>query len=427
MTEMKKHAALRKERQACSQRAMKGVKMGEKMTGKDDAVNRKDDICPEDLLWAEEMGEKIREKIAWVSRKHADRIPYTTDKNGDYDDRSSTDRTWRIDDGLNWWTNGFWPGILWLLYQDTGDLYYAETAKNAGRKLEQCFQEFYGLHHDVGFMFVPSAVADFRLTGSQEAKRAAMHAASLLAGRFNPAGRFIRAWNDLEGQDTRGRAIIDCMFNLSLLYWAWEETQDPRFRQIAMLHADTVMEHFVRADGSVCHIVEFHPETGEMLRSDGGQGYADGSSWARGQGWALYGFVISFLHTGKREYLDTAKRVAHYCMANLPENGILPLDFRQPQEPAFEDSCGACVIAGGLLELAGCVPALEREMYRRAGMKILQAIGGQRTDFSGDCDAIVQGCSPAYHDRRHHMTMNYADYFFIEAVWKVRGTGGLLW
>lgn len=117
------------------------------------------------------------------------------------------------------------------------------------------FYAYYGLHHDVGFMFMPTAVADYRLTGNENARKLGMHAANILAGRFNPVGKFIRAWNDLE-EDTRGWAIIDCMFNISLLYWASEESGDPRFRQIAMMHADAVMNYFVRPDGSVNHPIK---------------------------------------------------------------------------------------------------------------------------------------------------------------------------
>lgn len=377
-------------------------------------------------MWADEEIQKIRAKMKWVSEKNKDKIPYRTDENGNYDDKSDTSREWRIDDGLNWWTNGFWGGILWLLYQDTEEERYARIARTSEEKMEKCFQDYYGLHHDVGFMFMPTAVADWRLTGNPNSRKIGMHAANLLAGRFNPVGRFIRAWNDLE-EDTRGWAIIDCMFNISLLYWAYEESKDPRFRQIAMMHADTVMEHFIRPDGSVCHAVEFDPETGEMVRSMGGQGYQEGSSWTRGQGWALYGFMISFLHTGKQEYLDTAKKVAHYCMANIPVSGLIPVDFRQPQEPAWEDSCGACVIAGGLLELSKAVPELEKRIYEDAALKILQTISEKRADYTDQCDAIVQNCSPSYHTADHHMTMSYADYYYIEAVYKVKGVGRLLW
>lgn len=376
--------------------------------------------------WADQVIEKIRTKMAWVSEKNRDKIPYTTDSEGNYDDRSDTAKEWGLDDGLNWWTNGFWGGMMWLMYQDTRDERYAEIARISEYRMEKCFEDYYGLHHDVGFMFQPTAVADYRLTGNPRSRKIAMHAANLLAGRFNPVGKFIRAWNGTE-TEIRGWAIIDCMMNLSLLYWASEESGDPRFRQIAMMHADTVMKNFIRPDGSVCHIVEFNPETGEMVKSHGGQGYQEGSSWTRGQGWAVYGFMISYIHTGKQEYLDTAKKVAHYCMANLSEDGIIPVDFRQPKEPAWEDSCGACVIAGGLLELSKYVPELEKEMYQKAAVKILKAIDETRADWSEECDAIVQNCSAAYHNPQHHVTMSYADYYFMEAVYKLKNTGILLW
>ena len=377
--------------------------------------------------WAEAQLEKARVKMAWVSEKNRQRIPYTTDENGNYDDRADESREWSLDDGLNWWTNGFWGGIMWLLYQDTKDPKYMEIARFSERKLGKCFQDFYGLHHDVGFMFQPTAVADWRLPGDRDARRSAMHAANLLAGRFNPAGRFIRAWNEVGDSDTRGWAIIDCMFNISLLYWASEESGDPRFRQIAMLHADTVMEHFIRPDGSVCHIVEFDPESGRMVKSYGGQGYGDGSSWTRGQGWAVYGFANSYTHTGKKEYLEAARKVADYCIANLPESGIIPVDFRQPQEPAWEDSCAACVIACGLLEVARHVSDSEKEKYENAAVKILRAIAENRADWTENCDAIVQNCTGAYHSPEHHFTMVYADYYFIEGLYKLAGIGRLLW
>ena len=377
--------------------------------------------------WANEILESVRKKMAWVSEKNRDKIPYTTDETGSYDNLSAGNNCEDQYAGLNWWTNGFWGGIMWLLYQDTKEEKYAQIARVSEKKLEKCFDAFYGLHHDVGFMFLPTSVANYRLTGNEEAKRNAMHAANLLAGRFNPVGRFIRAWNTNGDNDVRGWAIIDSMLNLSLLYWASRESGDPRFRHIAVMHADTTLASFIRDDGSVCHIVEFDPETGERLKSYGGQGYAHGSSWTRGHGWALYGFANSYAHTKKQAYLDAAKQVAHYCIANLREDGIVPVDFRQPAEPAWEDSCGACIIADGLLEIARFVPENEKEMYTRAAVKILRAIVETRADWTENCDAIVQNCTAAYYDGKPHFPMVYADYFLIEALYKLTGTENLIW
>lgn len=380
-----------------------------------------------EMKWIDEAIEKIREKMSWSANKNQDKIPYTTDENGNYDDRSGNEGYESGADDLSWWTNGFWSGLMWLMYQDTRDEKYREFADKSERKLAETLRSYYGLHHDVGFMFVPSAVINYQLTGNLNSRRTALHAANLLAGRFNPAGNYIRAWNDWGEESKSGWAIIDCMMNLSLLYWASEESQDPRFKNIAQRHADTAAKYFVRADGSVNHIVEFNPETGEFVRSYGGQGYGEGSSWTRGQGWAIYGFMLSYLHTRKKEYLDTAKKVAKYCIENIGEDGIIPVDFRQPEEPAYEDSCGACIIACGLLELAEAVSGKEREIYEQTALKILRTIYEKRADFTHDCDAIVQNCSSAYHDTNHHITMCYADYYFVEAIQKIKKIGIRIW
>lgn len=377
--------------------------------------------------WADEVIEKIQKKMEWVSEKNKNKIPHTTDEDGNYDDRSVPPRPGQKGGGIGSWTNGFWGGLMWLLYQDTRDIRYAEIARVSEDLLKECFVKMFEMNHDLGFMYMLTAVADYRLTGNEKGRRMGLHAANLLAGRFNPVGRFIRAWNGSSENDTRGWAIIDCMMNLSILYWASEETNDPRFRQIAMMHADTTMENFVRPDGSVDHIIEFDPETGEKICSHGGQGYEIGSSWTRGQGWALYGFMISYLHTGKQEYLDVAKRIANYCITNIPENNIIPVDFRQPSEPAYEDSCGACIIAGGLLELAKCMENAEKEVYERGAYRILNTIYEKRSDWSRNCDAIVQNCSGSYHEELHHITMCYADFYFAEAIYKIKGIGRFLW
>ena len=375
--------------------------------------------------WMQDALAKIRTKMEWVAEKNKYKIPYTSDESGNYDD-SASDDCLHVE-GLYWWTNGFWSGLMWLLYHDTKKDLYLEAARYTEHMLEKCFEGFYLLHHDVGFMYMMSAVADYRLTGNEDSRRVGIHAANLLAGRFNPVGRFLRAWNDWENDDTRGWAIIDCMMNLSILYWAYEESKDPRFKHIATMHADTTLKAFIRGDGSVNHIVEFDPETGDMIKSHGGQGVKEGSSWTRGHAWAIYGFVISYLHTKNQEYLDGAKRVAHYCIANIPEDGIIPIDFRQPEEPAYEDSCGACIMASGLLELSECVAPSEKNLYRNVAVKILKALYEKRTNFGEDCDAIVQNCSAAYHGDAHHMTMNYADYFFVEAIYKLNEKNIFLW
>ena len=384
-------------------------------------IERKAEMFSEaDKNWGITRRKKIEAKYAWVADKNRNGIPSTTDENGNYDNRADTGKTWALDNGINWWTNGFWGGILWQLYATTGHKPFAEIAAECEGMLDRCFTEFYGagLHHDVGFMWLPTAVVNYRMTGSETSYRRAMLAANLLAGRFNPAGQFIRAWNALwDDTDTRGWAIIDCMMNLPLLYWATEETKDPRFRQIAKAHADTTARCFVRPDGSSHHIVEFDPETGAVVSANGGQGYAKGSAWTRGQAWALYGFTVNYACSGHEAYLAVAKDSADYFMGKIPPSGLIPIDFDQPAEPALEDSAAAVIAACGFLKLSLICTGTKGEQYRDAALHILQTLDARRCNYGGNCDAIVSHCSGSYHNQNsHHINMVYADYFYLRAL-----------
>ena len=375
-------------------------------------------------VWAEKTAAKFEEKLRAVRVRSADKIPART-VDGVHDDKSDG-AVYNPDDGLAWWTNGFWAGLLWQAYKDTGDVAYADIARVSEKKLDAAFESYLGLHHDVGFMWLPSAVADYRLTGDADARRRGLHAANLLAGRFNPAG-FIRAWNDIPGStdDTRGWVIIDSMFNIPLLYWASEETKDPRFKAIAMRHADTVLANFIRADGSVRHIVEFDPETGAFVRDYGGQGYARGSSWTRGQTWGLYGFVMSFRHTGAVRYLAAAQKIAEYFIAHIPADGSMPVDFCQPAQPDWQDDIAAAVAACGLIELAALVPARAAE-YLTPALTLLRHLDAT-ADYRPETDGFLRNCSAAYHNPLHNVNYTYGDYFFYEALLKLKGSGIFIW
>lgn len=380
-----------------------------------------------DKKWLEETLAKTLDKTSKVLDRTGEKIPYTTE-NGRFDDKATSNNG----NDINWWTNGFYGGQLWLSYVQTGETKYVEAARKIADKLSVCFDRFYNLDHDCGFLWMPTDVADYRLTGNDEGRRRGLHAATIMAGRFNPVAKFIRAWNDGIGKENGptsnvGWAIIDCLMNLPLLYWASDETKDPRFKQVAMMHADTAMKAFLREDGSVNHIVEFNPNTGEVVQSFGGQGYGHGSSWTRGQSWALYGFALSYIHTGKKEYLEASMKVADYYISCIPESGLIPVDFRQPAEPAYEDSTSAAIAACGLIELSKALSEQEGKKYEDAAIKLLKTLSEKRCNFSLDQDNIVDYCSASYHDKRHHFAIIYGDFFFLEALLKLDGSDFLIW
>ena len=341
------------------------------------------------LAWVNETLARMAKKMEKVRERSAEKIPYDT-KDGIHVDKSD-------ERNISWWTNGFWGGMMWQMHALTREERYQEIARWSEEKLDTCFLHFDMMDHDNGFKWLPTAVADYRVTGCERSKKRGLLAAEILAGRYNPAGKFIRAWNDWAGHDVdrSGWAIIDCMMNLPLLYWASEESGDPRFAQIAESHAHTAAQYFVRGDGSVNHIVEFDPHTGEYVTTYGGQGYETGSSWTRGQAWGLYGFTLSYLHTKDPEFLSAAERIANYFMANIPESGLIPVDFRQPEEPAWEDSTAAAIAACGLIELAKLSDGRQSEIYLNAAMKLLQALEKRSFNWNEDEDNFLTKCTGA--------------------------------
>ena len=367
-----------------------------------------------DKAWLDEMAAKLHTKMTYAVGKarEVDYIPYSTE-NGQWKPVH-----------IHWWTNGFWPATMWQMYLATKDELYRDEAIRAEKMLDVNLLDFEVLSHDVGFMWLIQSGVRYALEGNKDSYARTMKAAQHLACRYNPNG-FIRAWN---GEGRQGWAIVDCMMNLPLLYWASEVTGDPRFRLIAMKHADTAMQVFVRPDGSCNHIIIFDAETGEVLDNPAGQGYASGSSWSRGQAWALYGFTLSYLHTGKQEYLDTAKRVANYFISQITDDYIPRCDFRQPAEPVLKDDTAGTVAAAGLLVLAQQLPELEAVTYYDVAVKMLRAMEKEDINWELNDPALLTRCTAAYHDiPGRHMTMNYADYYFVEAINMLRGQKMLFW
>ncbi|OPA76335.1 glycosyl hydrolase [Paenibacillus selenitireducens] len=328
----------------------------------------------------------------------------------------------------HWWTAGFWSGILWLFHREDPASGFGEIARQCEEKLDMPLQEFDQLHHDVGFMWILTSVANYELSGDATSRRRALTAASHLAGRFNMKGSYIRAWNPWsEGEDNTGLAIIDCMMNLPLLYWASETTGDPRFRHIAIAHTNMVLNHFIREDGSVHHIVKFNPDTGEVVEALGGQGFAPQSAWARGTSWAMYGLTLSYRYTGDPAYLQAAKKVTHFFLSALGPDGVPTWDFRLPTDaPSYKDSSAGACAASALLELARCVPANESQMYAQHANSLLQHLIKACGNFSDQEEGLLlHGAGHVPEGRNQDNPLIYGDYYFVEALAKQRGYEGL--
>ena len=378
------------------------------------------DLRADEKEFVNKVWEQIDKKLSYVAPLQKGKIPYTTSSKWH---NRTTDGTYcdmrKID--VSWWTNGFWPALMWLMYVGTKKELYRSAAQDTEEILDEAFAHYDMLHHDVGFMWHISSGVNYRLFGGTKSKVRTAIAADILASRYNCEGKYIRAWNE----DKVGWVIIDCMMNIPLLYWASEEYNDPRFKYIAMNHADTVMKTHIRDDGSVVHIANLDKKTGEVIETYGGQGYAVGSSWSRGQAWAIYGYILSYIHTGKQEYLETSKKVADYFISCVCDDWLPKVDFKAPKEPVYYDSTAGAIAACGFIELS---KATGDRKYLDSAMNILKAMYDKFCNWDNDEQAILLMGTERYDDDTgRHISIIYGDYFFTEAIYKLKGNDMLFW
>ena len=378
-------------------------------------------IIAENKQWIDETWKKIDEKLCRVAVKSRDKIPYTSVA-GVHNDLSQKD--------ITWWTNGFWGGMMWLMYEATGNEDYRLTAQRSEQLLDKAFLEFENLHHDVGFMWHLVSGAGYRLTGDPASRLRNLYAASTLASRYNVLGDYIQAWN---GEAQFGYSIIDCLMNLPLLYWASDELEVPRFRDVAMKHMDMALRDHIRSDGSVNHIVDHERDRVGVKQILAGQGYSETSCWSRGLAWAVYGSVLSYIHAGKEEYLAAARLTADYFIAQCKKTDYLPvIDFCAPAEPVYYDSTAGLCAACGILEIAKYVPEEDAQRYTREAICILKACCSHFCNFGDEEDALVLMGSERYpHNdygfRGLHIPIIYGDFFLVEGILKLRGREFLIW
>ena len=369
--------------------------------------------------WINDTWDKLDKKLGKIAIKSREKLPYTT-INGTHNDMQEKDVTW--------WTNGFWGGLMWLMYVGTGNEEYKKTAERSEELLDKAFEKTDSLHHDVGFMWNLTSGANFRLTGNQKSKNRLNIATAFLCSRYNVDGGFIRAWPTWsKEEDNTGVTIIDCMMNIPMLYRATQSDGDNRFKKFAMKHADMVLKHHIREDGSVYHIVDHNPDTGEVVDHRAGQGYSKESVWSRGQAWAVYGCALSYIHTKEERYLDAAKKTAQVFISSVEKTDYLPLvDFKSPAEPVMYDSTAGVCAACGMIEIAKVVEESEKQIYIESAIKILMAITEKFCNWDDNEDSILQMGTEAY-NRGIHMPIIYGDFFLAEAMLKLKGNDFLIW
>lgn len=332
-----------------------------------------------------------------------------------------------------WWTSGFFPGSLWLLYERSLNMTLSVSSEEI---LVQALRWQKGLEneqynkgtHDIGFMILPSFYRQYTHFRNQKSKDVVINAAKSLASRWSEKVQCLRSWDkcvtkrlNIEDPNTNFLVIIDNMMNLDLLFICSDLTGDPEFSRIAAAHARTTRRNHMRADFSTFHLINYDPGTGDVKEKYTVQGHDDNSCWSRGQAWALYGFATVYKYTRDIEFLEAANETTRYFCSRLRSTldndtiiGAVYWDFDAPRLPAILDTSAAMIACSGmflLYQLTG------DDQFLPAAMSILRyCLAHNKTHASGDTilgDATVNNNRDAL-EPSSETGLVYADYYFLE-------------
>jgi unsaturated chondroitin disaccharide hydrolase len=327
------------------------------------------------------------------------------------------------------WTSSFFTGMALIAWQETEDEYFLnQVLRLAPAYQEKALATLRGstkggprridMHHDAGFLYSLYSVALHKLTGDKPHRETGLAAAEALYQRFNPTGGFIRAWGALGTDEHENMAIIDCMMNLPLFYWATKESGDPKFRAAAVRQANTTLKNFVRSDNSVFHTYRFDLKTGQPVGGDNYCGFSTDSYWARGATWAIYGFALSYGYTQDLNYLSAALRLTRKFIAQLDDQVVPIWDFKLTADaPHIRDSSAGAIAVCGFQELDRL--GVADQAILNAKQKLLGRLCSDKyLDFSETCPGVLKNAQANVFGRgtAGNVFASWGDYFLMEAL-----------
>ena len=311
---------------------------------------------------------------------------------------------------IGWWCSGFYPGVLWQVYEHTGDDRIRELAVKHTLPLRSLLDR--ETDHDIGFQLMSSFGRMLADTGDPACESVLRTGAETLAARFVPEAGVIRSWNWGEWNIP---VIIDNMMNLELLM----EYGD---RSVAERHALTTARNHFREDGTTFHLVDYSDD-GKVLGRQTVQGFSDGSAWARGQAWALYGYAM--MARKEREagdgrmaaaFYEVAHKLEVWILAHLPEDGVPYWDFSQTD---LRDASAGAIIASALLDLWTFRQGDTDDPALSAAERILRTLASpEYLAESGTLGGFLLKHSVGNLPGKTEVDvpLTYSDYYFLEAL-----------
>ena len=331
------------------------------------------------------------------------------------------------------WTGGYWIGMLWLAAAAAGDARYwtwaAPLAERLRAKIDaetvfKSFPVYYG------------AALGAILHDAPGPRDIALATARSLTRLYAPALRLV----PLGAQAEEGAHIgntetsIDSLQAAPFLFWAAGATGEPKLREIATHHAETIIPLHLRADGSFIQSSSLDAATGRLVRHYTHKGASDTSTWGRAQAWGMLFSTQSWLADRQREaWIAAAVRGADWWLAHVPADRVAFWDFEDPAIPDTErDTAATSIALAALLKLARVAPSESgRARYREAADATARALVDRYLTPTHPGDRrppgmLTEACFNKRTDARPHDRVNRCEfivgsYYLFESLLALAG------
>lgn len=360
-----------------------------------------------------------------------ERYPCYTDTSGEWIGRD-----------LDGWCCGFTAGLMWMLYDHSGDEKWANYGRHWNNSIRpratasdndtgfQIFNAFgYALRH------ASDALSEEEIRDYEGVIRWANE--TFTTQRYNAHVGGFRTWPPTLHLPYEGEFEInsDMVMNMELPIYVAKASGNMDLVDKVSRHADTTWKHTVykigdhqwespasdeyvpRQHGSHWHVVGFDPKTGSVINKRTEQGDKAESTWTRGQAWLVYGYAMLYRYTGYERMLERAEVAFDYYMSALKaqsKDTIPYTDFDAPVDASHGlDTSAAAIVASAAIELYGFT---QNPKYLEAAEAMLRDLTSPPyLAMDTPYKSILTRGSWAY-DRHEEVGTIFGDFYLVEAM-----------
>lgn len=333
---------------------------------------------------------------------------------------SSSTGLWNVVTASDW-TSGFLGGQMWQMFTTTGDTYWsgkaaAWTTPLASQATTQ--------KEDLYFRLMTTYLPLYQQTGNAAYRQVLLDAAASKDTRWNETvGAYETTWRTSTSGNPAANygVLMDQTTDMLLMLWAAKQTNNQTYYDRAVRHTRTVINHLLRADGSSYQFGYFDKTTGAFIDGETSQGYANESTWSRGQAWAIFALTAIARETGLADILAGAQKAADWYVAHLPTDSVPYWDFNAPvTSTPYRDSSAAAIATSGLLDLSTLITAsADQTKYFGSAIAALTSLSSSAYLAQGSIShgILLHGAqnvpnTPAGDD----VSLSFGDYFFLQAI-----------